>query len=203
MSAKGYILFDLDNTLIDSHDSICFCIQETLKHLQHPIPDTVFFQRYRACTPGILFSAVNANYCADIPMSHFKAVFDSIYINHCLDHVSSIPKGIDFLTVTRKLEFCPVIMTNKIETAAKQICSVFFPNIFEVIIGRTGTTPIKQKESATKALDDNDINLDNCHAFVGDSYADRQCAQSLGITFVDILSTDVNDYRRILSTFSK
>lgn len=181
---KRFVIFDLDGTLIDSHDGIVACINSALKN--NNLKTITRFRR--ACTVNqMLDFAINKN-CGDITIECLKEKFDEIYSeNYTLFKINKYTYH--RLKQYQKQGYDIVILTNKLQKIASNIVEMIDKSLMANVFGRSGLLPLKENSWAVvERLEKHGFIVDNCVAYYGDSNEDKIMSQCLSVPFVDVRS---------------
>lgn len=180
MKNVKYVIFDLDGTLIDSFDTIVYNCRAALKRFFN-VTTSFDFTLYREKGLEILFDDLVQ--FESLEYSTFKQAFDSIYAENFLDGTSVIASTLELLEAYRENGLSIIVLTNKRQSLAEDICHSLLNGKIDYIIGRTDELPIKCKEKVIMRLSTYDITPSQCLLYVGDSEEDAKCADYLCVPF--------------------
>jgi len=180
MKDVKYVIFDLDGTLIDSFDTIVYNCRATLKRVFN-VTTSFDFTLYREKGLEILFDDLVQ--FENLEYNIFKQAFDSIYAKNFLDGTSVIASTLELLEAYREKGLSIIVLTNKRQNLAEDICKSLLNGKIDYIIGRNDEFPIKCKEKVMMRLSTYDITPAQCLLYVGDSEEDVKCAEYLCIPF--------------------
>lgn len=202
MNNVGYVIFDLDGTIIDSFESACKSLSLTLESLSLPIPSNDFYEPFRDKELSALFRATYAHSGTTLPWKAFKSTFDEVYSHHCMEGIQVIPLGNQIIELCRSKNIKMVVLTNKIQLAADIVCTSLFPvRTFASIIGRNGVRPIKPFKYAINKLIKKGFSVESCKAYFGDSPTDAKLAALMNVKYYDIHQLDEKRIQNICHDF--
>lgn len=193
---KKVVLFDLDGTLVDSFDSVLSAIEESMQVLNIPIPQEI----YNEYEVRNLLHIAERHLPQSVTKAEFKNKYDSILSSAPLNGVKPNSNAIFITEYLKSLDYTLSMLTNKRQSVATAICnSLYPPNTFESIIGRSSPNPIKPYPKVIDELKANNIQLSQIRCLVGDSKEDLLTAELLGIDFYDIKFSSQNIIHAIVS----
>ena len=191
MNNAGYVIFDLDGTIIDSFESACKSLSLTLESLSLPVPSDDFYEPFRDKELSALFRATYAHSRTTLPWKVFKRTFDEVYSQHCMEGIQVIPLGNQIIELCRCKLIDMVVVTNKTQPAADIVCASLFPSkTFVSVIGRNGVRPIKPYKYAINKLIKRGFPVESCKAYFGDSGTDEKLAALMKVKYYDIHQMD-------------
>ncbi len=180
------VIFDLDGTLMSSHETIYQATIQSLNKLEIPgeIPHDKFYSRI-----GLHFEDIFNEF--GIPVTDFEEfinVYKSIYFDF-IDSSEIYPGVRDILKKIKSLDIKTALLTTKAQDQADKITNHFGLSAdLDYIMGRRpGLAHKPSPEPLLKICDDLSINPENS-MIVGDSEMDIQCgknanAKTCGVTY--------------------
>lgn len=182
-----YVIFDLDGTLVDSYDTI---VNHCVATCDYFCADSSAFdfERYRYSDLRELFSALTLQ--LGINKEKFKIILDKNYQKDPLKGTKVLNKGYEYLKQSTVEGYKCIVLTNKNQTIAEEICNELFGNkLIDVVIGRKDTKSIKNSNDILSYLKGIGVQTDKIRTYYGDSYTDEQCAYALNVKFIKIVNT--------------
>lgn len=180
------VIFDLDGTLMSSHETIYKATVQSLNKLDIPgeIPHDKFYSRI-----GLHFEDIfNEFGIPVIDFEEFINVYKSIYFDF-IDSSEIYPGVRETLKKIKSLEIKTALLTTKAQDQADKITNHFgLAADLDYIMGRRpGIAHKPSPEPLLKICDDLSIKPENC-MIVGDSEMDIQCgknanAKTCGVTY--------------------
>lgn len=185
MADKKYIIFDLDGTLIDSFDAVAKACRQVLAchHAGQGLNDG-YFETYRSGDLEQMFRDLSE--IAGISNETFRAEYDRQFSKDPVSGLTVIPRGYELLTEAGAGGFGIIILTNRKQEIAEEICDTLFEGKIDFIIGRTDTLPIKPRHVIIDRLQDLGINpQEQCIKYYGDSVSDFETAKILNVEYIN------------------
>lgn len=176
---KTGILFDLDGTLLDTLEDLADSVNHTMALFGYPartLPEIRAFVGNGAW--NLLAKAVPPG--ADVQSAYqaFKEHYDA----HCRIKTRPYPGILDALAELKQ-EFPIAIVSNKPDSAVKNLCADFFPGIFSM--GESSGCPRKPApDMVNKAM--SAIGVEHC-IYIGDSEVDILTAANAGVPCLSVL----------------
>lgn len=176
---KTAILFDLDGTLLDTLEDLADSVNATLRHFGYP--ERTMAEVCRFVGNGarwLVESAIPENGDAEAAFAFFR----QFYAAHC--QVKTRPyAGIPEALASLSGNFSLAIVSNKPDSAVKELCAEWFPGIFA-----RGEAPDCPRKPAPDMLirTMEGLGADRC-VYVGDSEVDVQTARNAGVPCLSVL----------------
>lgn len=187
---KKAVIFDLDGTLLytleDLADSVNFALKRfnssscSLSQVRSFVGDGVQKLMERAlASQGIKLSCKEFEDCLRIFKENYK---DNIY-NKTRPYV-----GVEEMLQTLKDNgFKIAVVSNKFDSAVKELCNFYFKNSIDIAIGESSSINKKPNPDGVFAvIKELGLNISDCF-YIGDSEVDIQTAKNAGM---DCLSVD-------------
>lgn len=172
------VVFDLDGTLVSSHETIYKATLQALKEINifPKMPEEEFYK-----TIGMHFEDIFAQFDFSVPdFEKFISIYKSIYFNYL--NLSAIYPGVnETINQLRKKNTTIALLTTKGQEHAEIILRHFkLFEKFDYIMGRRpGIAHKPSPEPLLKIC--NDLNIDIAETLiVGDSELDIQCGKRAG-----------------------
>lgn len=172
------VVFDLDGTLINSHETIYFTFTHTLKELGYfPKIDKQKFIKllgfhFNEILEGVGIKEINFD------------KFINIYKNHYFDYINKseiYPGVINTLAKLKSNGFKTALLTTKLQDQAELVCAHFKLDLyFNLIMGRRNGIAHKPSAEPLKLIcDELGVALENV-IIVGDTELDILCGKNAG-----------------------
>jgi len=185
-------IFDMDGTILNTIDDLtdsCNVLLQKYGLPTHTVEEFKFFVGNGI--PKMIERALPAGSDAEFSKK-FLAEYISYYEKHCA--VKTAPyKGIaECLQKLRSAGVKTAVNTNKIESAAIELCNDYFPNLFDIISGsRPGMPPKPDPTGIHEILSRAGMTLEEAAApdgavFIGDSDVDIQTGLNAGINVIGV-----------------
>lgn len=183
-------IFDMDGTILSTLDDLCDSTNVILKRHGWPL-HTVEEIRFmvgnglkklmeRACPAGT----------DDETISKILAEFIEYYNKHCADKTRPYDGIPELLKALREKGVTVAVNTNKIQSAAEELCDLYFKDLFDIIAGNTPDIPVKPAPDGVHKIMKNfaaekGLQAADVHAvYIGDSDVDYMTGKNSGIDFI-------------------
>lgn len=172
------VVFDLDGTLVKSHNNIYKTMTAALDELkiQYSVPPDEFLE-----TIGLHFADIFSRFGISVPdFEKFIAVYKSLYFEF-INESELYPGVREAIDLLKEKEIKISLLTTKMQDQAEKILSHFkLENNFNYIMGRrAGIAHKPSAEPLLKICGDLGISPANT-LMVGDSEMDVQCGKNAG-----------------------
>ena len=181
------IIFDLDGTLLDTLEDLTDAVNYALKFCDMPLRT---IEEVR-CFVGngvrnLMLRAVpqgEANPRFEEAFSFFK----EYYGDHCNDKTRPYDGVMELMKTLKEQGYALGIVSNKIDSAVKELNGRYFADLIEVAIGeREGVQRKPAPDTVLTALQELGKNKENA-IYVGDSEVDIATARNVGIPCISVL----------------
>jgi len=180
------VIFDLDGTLLytleDLKDSTNFAIA---KYNYAPI---TLEQTKDFVGNGIkkLIARAIPNGEKNINFEECLKTFKNHYSQNMYTKTRPYDGILKFLEEIKAIDIKTAVVSNKFDSAAKQLCEKYFGNLIDFVIGQSETIPQKPSpESVFEVIKYFGSNAQNC-IYVGDSEVDIQTAKNANIPCISV-----------------
>ena len=189
------VIFDLDGTLLNTLQDLYLCTNQVLKYYHCPEKSMDEVRSY-------LGNGIKALLEKALPEQQkhlLDAVYDQflpLYEKHKADHTKPYPHILSLLNTLKQKKMKMAIVSNKIDSAVKELCIPLFGEYLSVMLGETPTRLKKPNpDMVYEALKQLQVDKDQA-LFVGDSETDvltaknanmRVCGVSWGFRGKDVL----------------
>lgn len=180
------VIFDLDGTLLDTLEDLCdstnFALskfgypERTLKEVRSFVGNGIGKLIERALSGGI----ENGDYNA--VLEEFKCH----YAANCNNKTKAYPGIYALLDALKTSGIKMAVVSNKVDSAVKELCERYFNGYFEVTVGeREGVRRKPSPDSVLAAI--NILNTKTEHAvYIGDSEVDIETARNSDMDFIAV-----------------
>ncbi len=179
------VIFDLDGTLLDTLEDLTNAVNYTME--QYAYPTRTLDEVRGFIGNGV---AVLVRRCAPphTPEDRFPGMLDcfrAFYKEHMYDHTAPYAGVLSMLEEVKKAGIATAIVSNKLDSATKQLNQRFFVPHNQLAIG----TPAEYKKPHPHSIFDAIERLDskaNDTIYVGDSEVDIETARNAGIPCIGV-----------------
>ena len=189
MKQYSTYIFDLDGTLLDTIQDLATSVNYALR--QCHMPERTLDEVRRFVGNGVRLLMIRA-----VPGGEdnprFQEAFDifrSHYLEQSLDTTAPYPGIIDMLERLKAGGKRLAVVSNKFDTATKELIHHFFGNLIEVTIGENEAAGVRKKpapDTVNEALHQLGVGKEDA-VYVGDSDVDLQTARNSGLPCISVL----------------
>lgn len=182
-------IFDLDGTLLDTLDDLASAVNYALRTYGMPEHSRDAIRRFVG--NGVRMLMIRA-----VPDGEqnpkFEEVFENFrkyYMQHSLDTTRPYDGISEMLAALRQRGCRLAVVSNKFDTATKELCKYFFPNTIEVAVGEHEAEGIRKKpapDTVIEALSQLGVSSKNA-VYVGDSDVDLETARNAALPCISVL----------------
>ncbi len=189
MKQYSTYIFDLDGTLLDTIQDLAASVNYALSQCR--MPERTLDEVRRFVGNGVRLLMIRA-----VPDGEdnprFQEAFDifrSHYLEHSLDTTAPYPGIMDMLERLKANGKRMAVVSNKFDTATKELIRHFFGNLIEVAIGENEAAGVRKKpapDTVNEALRQLGVGKEDA-VYVGDSDVDIQTARNSGLPCISVL----------------
>lgn len=189
MKQYSTYIFDLDGTLLDTIQDLAASVNYALSQCR--MPERTLDEVRRFVGNGVRLLMIRA-----VPDGEdnprFQEAFDifrSHYLEHSLDTTAPYPGIMEMLQRLKANGKRMAVVSNKLDTATKELIRHFFGNLIEVAIGENEAAGVRKKpapDTVNEALRQLGVGKEDA-VYVGDSDVDLQTARNSGLPCISVL----------------
>lgn len=189
MKQYSTYIFDLDGTLLDTIQDLATSVNYALSQCR--MPERTLDEVRRFVGNGVRLLMIRA-----VPDGEdnprFQEAFDifrSHYLEHSLDTTAPYPGIMEMLQRLKANGKRMAVVSNKFDTATKELIRHFFGNLIEVAIGENEAAGVRKKpapDTVNEALRQLGVGKEDA-VYVGDSDVDLQTARNSGLPCISVL----------------
>ena len=187
MSRINTVIFDMDGTVLDTLDDLADSVNHVLRRYGMPERSKEEYRQFFGS--GIRYAlrcAVSPQYSDDI-IDGMIPVFKKYYDQHCLDRTKPYSGIPELMAELRKQGYKLAIVSNKIDSAVKELNRRFFSDFVSVALGeKDGVRRKPAPDTVFAALAELDASQDEA-VCIGDSEVDLQTAGNAGLPCIAVL----------------
>ena len=180
------VLFDLDGTLLDTIEDLTDSLNYVLAQYSLPLHTAEEVKRYVGNgIPRLLERAVS-KHTSNEQIDQMYRKFLAYYQAHC--RIKTRPyQGIpELLAELRKKGFRLAVISNKVDTATRELILYLFGHCFDFVLGATEGRKLKPDRAMLDAAM-RGLSVDPSEAiYVGDSQVDIESARNAGIPCISV-----------------
>ena len=181
------VIFDMDGTVLNTLEDLAISVNYTLRRFgmpEHPAED---YRRFFG--NGIRYALGRAvpEGTAEARIEEMIPVFREHYDRHCLDHTRPYEGIPELMKQLKEQGYKLAIVSNKIDSAVRELNGRFFSGYVEVAIGeRNGIRRKPAPDTVLQALRELGSS-EKTAVYVGDSEVDCRTAENAGIPCITVL----------------
>lgn len=180
------VIFDLDGTILNTIDDLAFATNYALK--ANGLPERTVDEVRHFVGNGIrkLIERAVPSGSPEEMIQKVNGDFTSYYSRHCTDRTRPYD-GIPELLGSLRSEGCrTAVVSNKDDYAVQTLCRVYFPSLFDVVVGvRAGISKKPSPDTVNEVMRQLGMDKSRC-VYIGDSEVDIQTAGNAGIPCISV-----------------
>ena len=187
MNKINTVIFDMDGTVLNTLDDLTDAVNHTLAKYDLPTRDREEYRRFFGNGIGYAMKCAAPDGIGDELFAKMIADFKDYYNIHCLDKTAPYEGILNLMKELYEKGYKMAIVSNKIDSAVKELNERFFARYVSVAIGEK--PEIRRKPAAdtvVAALKELNSTQDEA-VYVGDSEVDLQTARNSGIPCITVL----------------
>lgn len=177
------VIFDLDGTLLNTLDDLCDSTNYALKQFGYPARTLDEVRSFVGNGVKKLIERAIPNGCANENFEKCLAVFKEHYKQNMYNKTAPYSGVLNMLKELRIKGIKIAVVSNKFDTAVKELCKKYFGDLVQVAIGENEAAGVRKKpapDSVFKAMQDLKLSVEDV-IYVGDSETDVQTAKNAKI----------------------
>ena len=187
MNGINTIVFDMDGTVLNTLEDLTISVNYVLEKFGMPKRT---LEEYRMFFGNGIRHALELSLpestSPDI-LDEMIPVFREHYDRHCLDNTGPYDGILDLMKELKKQGYKMAIVSNKIDSAVKELNDRFFSDFVDVAIGeKPGIRRKPAPDTVFEALKELKSNVNEA-VYIGDSEVDYATAQNSGLKCISVL----------------
>lgn len=187
MNKINTVIFDMDGTVLNTLDDLTDSVNYVLDKFDLPKRSKDEYRKFFG--NGIKFALRCAvpSEVSDDKIEEMLPIFREHYDVHCLDKTKPYDGILELMKELKSKGYKLAIVSNKIDSAVKELNERFFSEYVSVAIGeKAGINRKPAPDTVFAALDELGASKEEA-VYVGDSEVDFQTAQNSGLPCVSVL----------------
>lgn len=184
---KTTVIFDLDGTLLNTLQDLADAVNYALR--KEGMPERTIDEVRRFVGNGVRLLMIRA-----VPDGESNPLFEETfaqfkeyYEEHCNDNTKPYEGMIELLETLKSKGYSVAIVSNKIDSAVKELSALYFKGIVPVAIGeKEGVRRKPAPDTVREALKELGRTAEES-VYVGDSDVDIETAKNAGMPCVSVL----------------
>lgn len=181
------VIFDLDGTLLDTLEDLADAVNYALRSMQMPERS---IEEVRAFVGNGVRRLIELAVPEGFANPRFDETFERFkeyYGKHCNDKTKPYEGILPLLQELKEEGFALAIVSNKLDSAVKELSRIYFDKLVEVAIGeREGVQRKPAPDTVFAALEELAVSGESA-VYVGDSDVDLQTAKNAGLPCISVL----------------
>jgi phosphoglycolate phosphatase len=180
------VVFDLDGTLLDTLEDLCDSTNYALARFGYPERTIAEVRSFVGNGIGKLVERALPNDTTEAERNAVLAEFRSHYAKNCNNKTKAYPGICDMLNALKEQGVNIAVVSNKVDSAVKELCARYFPGIFEVAVGeREGVCRKPAPDSVFAAMEALGAEKGST-VYIGDSEVDIETAENADIDMIAV-----------------
>ena len=181
------VIFDMDGTVLNTLDDLAASVNYVLTRYGMPVHCTEDYRRYFGNGIRYALECAVPKGTEETTIDQMLPVFKEHYNAHCLDKTRPYDGIPELMKALRDRGFKLAIVSNKIDSAVKELNAKFFSAYVDVTIGeREGIRRKPAPDTVVQALKELKSSKHEA-VYIGDSEVDLQTAANAGLPCISVL----------------
>ena len=181
------VIFDMDGTVLNTLDDLAASVNYVLTRYGMPVHCTEDYRRYFGNGIRYALQCAVPKGTEEAAIDQMLPVFREHYNAHCLDKTQPYDGIQELMKALRDRGFKLAIVSNKIDSAVKELNAKFFSDYVDVAIGeREGIRRKPAPDTVVQALEELKSAKHEA-VYIGDSEVDLQTAANAGLPCISVL----------------
>ena len=181
------VIFDMDGTVLNTLDDLAASVNYVLTRYGMPVHCTEDYRRYFGNGIRYALQCAVPKGTEEAAIDQMLPVFREHYNAHCLDKTRPYDGIQELMKALRDRGYKLAIVSNKIDSAVKELNAKFFSDYVDVAIGeREGIRRKPAPDTVVQALEELKSAKHEA-VYIGDSEVDLQTAANAGLPCISVL----------------
>ncbi len=181
------VVFDMDGTILNTLDDLADAVNVALKAYQMPERTIEEVRRFVGNGIRLLMERAVPDGADNPRFEEVFAKFKEYYGVHCNDKTRAYDGILPLFCELKEAGYAMAIVSNKIDSAVKELSEIYFDGIITVAIGETeGVAKKPAPDMVEKALKELGKTKETA-VYVGDSDVDLMTAKNSGLPCISVL----------------
>lgn len=181
------IIFDLDGTLLNTLEDLTDAVNTALEMYGKPTRTIEEIRRFVGNGVRLLIERAVPEGSKKEEIDAIFEAFKEHYAKHCMDKTGPYEGVPEMLRELKKNGFRMAIVSNKLDTAVKELQELYFAEVVEVAIGEREGIPRKPAPDMIELALQELREEKESAVYVGDSEVDYETAQNAGLPCISVL----------------
>lgn len=181
------VIFDLDGTLLDTLEDLTDAVNYALEAYKMPLRTIEEVRNFVGNGVRKLMLQAVPDGEKNPSFEEIFSLFKEYYGEHCNDKTGPYKGILELMEELRKQGYVMGIVSNKIDSAVKELNSMYFADYIQVAIGeKEGVQRKPAPDTVFAALQELDMEKETA-IYIGDSEVDLATARNAGIPCISVL----------------
>ena len=181
------VIFDLDGTLLDTLEDLADAVNYALREMGMPQRTIEEVRQFVGNGVRRLMELAVPQGFDNPAFEDTFAKFKEYYGIHCNDKTKAYDGVVQLLRDLKEEGYALAIVSNKLDSAVKELSEIYFEGIVKVAIGETeGVAKKPAPDTVYKALKELQMPAETA-VYVGDSEVDVMTAKNSGLPCISVL----------------
>lgn len=181
------VIFDLDGTLLDTLEDLADAVNYALRTMEMPERTIEEVRRFVGNGVRRLMELSVPGGFDNPRFEETFALFREYYGVHCNDKTKAYDGVVDLLRELKQEGYALAIVSNKLDSAVKELSEIYFEGIVKVAIGeKEGVAKKPAPDTVYAALKELGKSAEGA-VYVGDSDVDIMTAKNSGLPCISVL----------------
>lgn len=187
MKKYDAIIFDMDGTLLNTLDDLAAAVNYAMRKMKMPERSIEEVRAFVGNGVRRLMERSVPNGTANPAFEEAFQAFREYYGGHCNDKTGAYEGVAELLRELQREGYAMAIVSNKLDSAVKELSDIYFEGIIKTAIGETEWTAKKPApDMVYQALKELGIPVERA-VYVGDSDVDIMTAKNAGLPCISVL----------------
>ncbi len=187
MNKISTVIFDMDGTVLNTLEDLTDAVNHVFLQFDLPPRSMDEYRRFFGNGIGYAMRCAAPEGTPDSLFDEMIPVFRKYYDKHCLDKTRPYDGIHDLMKILKEKGYRMAIVSNKIDSAVKELNERFFSEYVSVAIGeKEGISRKPAADTVLAALSELGVSRDEA-VYVGDSEVDLQTARNSGLPCIAVL----------------
>lgn len=180
------IIFDLDGTLLNTLKDLQISTNYALKEYSYPEKEIEQIRNFVGNGVAKLIERAIPDGTANPDYTSCLECFKGHYSKNMLNHTAPYDGIIELLEKLNKNGYKIGVVSNKFDSAVKDLCNLYFKNLVKVAIGESGITRKKPyPDGVFNAIKELNSSIETS-IYAGDSNVDVETAHNAGLKCIGV-----------------
>lgn len=178
------VIFDMDGTILNTIDDLTDASNFINKKYGFP---THTVEEFKFFVGNGIPKMIQRSLPADIPEDEYKKILEEYilyYSKNCAVKTAPYKGVVECIKELRNAGIKIAVNTNKVESAAVDLCNTYFPECFDIISGSRPGVPPKPAPDGIFEILEKAGTKNAC--YIGDSDVDLQTGINSGLDFIGV-----------------